>query len=42
MTNLEKKEKRRENEEKRINYIGVLIGIIIYGGLTLYIMIKNK
>lgn len=41
MTNLEKKQKKVE-DEKRINYFGLLLGIIIYGGLTLYIMINNK
>lgn len=41
MTNLEKKQKR-SRDEKRINYYGLFLGIIIYGGLTLYVMIKNK
>lgn len=41
MNNLKEKE-ASEQSEKRINYVGLFLGIIIYGGLTLYIMIKNK
>lgn len=39
MTILEKKLKRAE-EERRINYIGILIGILFYGSLSLYMMFK--